>query len=100
MKKDDVLLTSVELQEAMGELPDWQESGGWLVRTWKTDGWQNGTLIVGALSFLAEAAEHHPDVELSWGSVTVRLQTHSAGGITPKDIAMAGQIEALVSLKF
>ncbi len=100
MTHDDQLLAPEQLRQALAELPDWQESGGWLVRTWKTDGWQNGTLIVGALSFLAEAAEHHPDVELSWGSVTVRLQTHSAGGITPKDIAMAGQIEALVSLKF
>ncbi len=100
MRNDDELLAADELQSALTELPHWEEAGGWLVRRWQTQGWQNGTLIVGALSFLAEAADHHPDIELTWGSVVVRLQTHTAGGITDKDIALARQIEALVSLKF
>lgn len=100
MRNDDELLDSQALQAALGDLPAWQDNGGWLVRKWQTKGWQNGILIVGVLSFLAEAADHHPDVELTWGSVVVRLQTHSAGGITAKDVAMANRIEALVSLKF
>jgi 4a-hydroxytetrahydrobiopterin dehydratase len=100
MRNDDELLSASDLQAALSELANWEASGGWLVRRWQTNGWQNGTLIVGALSFLAEAADHHPDVELTWGSVVVRLQTHTAGGITGKDIALARQIEALVSLKF
>ena len=50
-------------------------------------------LLVNLIAFYAEAADHHPDLAVSWPSVTVRLNTHSAGGITAKDIALARVIE-------
>ena len=51
-------------------------------------------LLVNAIAFVAEAANHHPDLEVHWGSVVVRLQTHSAGGVTDKDLQLAERIEA------
>jgi 4a-hydroxytetrahydrobiopterin dehydratase len=48
---------------------------------------------VNAIGYYAEAADHHPDLQVTWGSVAVALNTHSAGGITAKDIALARQIE-------
>ena len=99
MRQQDRLLESTELATALVALSAWEHQAGWLVRTWKTDGWRSSMLIVNAISFLAEAAEHHPDVELHWGSVVVRLQTHSAGGITSKDIDLATSIEQLISLQ-
>ena len=50
-------------------------------------------LLVNAIAFVAEAANHHPDLEVHWGSVIVRLQTHSAGGVTDKDLQLAERIE-------
>ncbi|HRP09257.1 MAG TPA: 4a-hydroxytetrahydrobiopterin dehydratase [Gemmatimonadales bacterium] len=98
MRQPDALLTADQLNESLGALPGWEHAGGWLVRTWKTDGWRSSILIVNAISFLAEAAVHHPDVELHWGSVVARLQTHTAGGVTLKDIDLATRIEQLISL--
>lgn len=98
MRQQDQLLNSDTLAAALDQLPGWEHSAGWLVRTWKTDGWRSSMLIVNAISFLAEAADHHPDVELHWGSVVVRLQTHSAGGVTIKDVELATSIERLISL--
>ena len=44
---------------------------------------------------LAEAADHHPDIDIRWDTVTLRLCTHSAGGLTENDLALAAQIDAL-----
>jgi 4a-hydroxytetrahydrobiopterin dehydratase len=51
---------------------------------------------VNAVGALAEAADHHPDIDIRWNTVTLRLATHSAGGITEKDLALAAGIDAEV----
>jgi 4a-hydroxytetrahydrobiopterin dehydratase len=99
MREDEVLLDDTSVQSVLGTLPGWKHDNGWLVRTYTTDGWRSSILIVNAISFLAEAADHHPDIELHWGSVVVRLQTHSSGGVTRKDTALATRIEQLIALK-
>ena len=53
-------------------------------------------MLVNAIGYYAEAAYHHPDLSVTWGRVTVKLSTHSAGGITDKDFALARQIEDVV----
>jgi 4a-hydroxytetrahydrobiopterin dehydratase len=78
----------------LGALPMWVDDAGWLKREYKTDGWRSTMLLVNAIAFVAEAANHHPDLEVHWGRVVVRLQTHSAGGITDKDLQLAERIEA------
>jgi 4a-hydroxytetrahydrobiopterin dehydratase len=98
--RQDTLLDDAALMDRLPALPGWEHHGGWLVRTWKTDGWRGSMLIVGAISFLAEAADHHPDLEVHWGSVVLRMQTHTAGGVTERDLALAAEIEALVSRKY
>ena len=62
-------------------------------RNYKTDGWPTTLMLVNAIGYLAEAAYHHPDLAVTWGRVQVKLSTHSAGGITDKDFALARQIE-------
>ena len=44
---------------------------------------------------LAEAADHHPDIDIRWDTVTLRLSTHSAGGLTDKDLSLAAAIDEL-----
>ena len=77
-------------------LDAWTLEDGWLRRKYNTDGWQTTLLLVNAIGFLAEAAYHHPDLAVTWGKVWVKLKTHSAGGITDKDFALAKKIEEIV----
>ena len=77
-------------------LTDWYLEDGWLRRKYTTEGWPTTLLLVNAIAYLAEAAWHHPDLAVTYAKVWVKLKTHSAGGITDKDFALARQIEATV----
>ncbi len=52
--------------------------------------------FVNAVGWLAEVANHHPDVDIRWGTVTLRLTTHSAGGLTQRDLDLAEAIDRIV----
>jgi pterin-4a-carbinolamine dehydratase len=78
-------------------LPRWKLDDNHLTRIFRTGNWQTTILTANAIAFLAEAAWHHPELLLSYPSVTVRLQTHEAGGITDKDFALAQRIEATIT---
>ena len=82
-----------QITERLQGLPGWYFEGGWLRRVYKTDGWPTTLMLVNAIGFAAEAAFHHPDLAVTWARVTVKLVTHSAGGITEKDFALARRIE-------
>lgn len=77
------------------ELPGWYLEGRWIRRQYKTDGWQATMMLVNTIGYLAEAAYHHPDLEVTWAKVWVKLMTHSSNGITDKDFDLAKQIEAV-----
>jgi 4a-hydroxytetrahydrobiopterin dehydratase len=78
------------------ELPGWYLEGNWIRRQYKTDGWQGTLMLVNSLGYVAEAAYHHPDLEVTWAKVWVKLRTHSEDGITEKDFELAKKIEATV----
>jgi 4a-hydroxytetrahydrobiopterin dehydratase len=82
-----------QITERLQTLPGWYYEEGWLRRVYKTDGWPTTLMLVNAIGFAAEAAFHHPDLAVTWARVTVKLVTHSAGGITEKDFALARRIE-------
>jgi pterin-4a-carbinolamine dehydratase len=86
-------LTDAEIAAELQTLPGWRHAQGALRRTFKTDGWPTTLMLVNAIGFVAEAADHHPDLAVSWGQVEVSLWTHSAAGITAKDVALARSIE-------
>ena len=85
---DEAIIT-----EKLKELPGWFFHDGWIRRHYKTDGWPTTLMLVNTIGYLAEAAYHHPDLSVTWAKVTVKLSTHSAGGITDKDFTLARQIE-------
>jgi 4a-hydroxytetrahydrobiopterin dehydratase len=78
--------------EGLG-LDGWYLEDGWLRRKYATDGWPTTLMLVNAIGYLCEAAWHHADLAVTWGKVWVKLKTHSAGGITDKDFALARKIE-------
>ncbi len=77
-------------------LPQWRLEDGWVRRTYKTNGWKGTLMVVNAVGHLAEAAWHHPDITASYAWVEVRLMTHTAKGITNKDLELARKIEDVV----
>src|ERR1041385_5083869 len=78
---------------ATDKLKNWKVEDGWLRRKFNTDGWRSTLMLVNAIGFLAEAADHHPDLAVSWGKVGVKLWTHSAGGVTASDVELAQLVE-------
>jgi 4a-hydroxytetrahydrobiopterin dehydratase len=78
--------------DAMG-LKSWSLENGWLRRKYTTEGWPITLMLVNAIGYICEAADHHADLAVTWGKVWVKLQTHSAGGITEKDFELAKKIE-------
>ncbi len=78
-------------------LPSWRLEDGWVRRTYKTNSWKGTLMVINTVGHLAEAAWHHPDITASYAWVEVRLVTHSAKGITMKDLELAKKIEEVVS---
>jgi 4a-hydroxytetrahydrobiopterin dehydratase len=77
-------------------LDAWYVEDGWIRRKFNTDGWPTTLMLVNAVGYLCEAAWHHADLTVTWGKVWVKLKTHSEGGITEKDFALARKIEEVV----
>lgn len=77
-------------------LPKWKLEDGFIRRTYKTASWKGTLMVINTVGHLAEAAWHHPDITASYAWVEVRLVTHSAKGITDKDLELAKKIEEVV----
>jgi len=77
-------------------LTEWYLEEGWLRRKYNTDGWPTTLMLTNAIGYLCEAAYHHADLAITWGKLWVKLKTHSAGGVTDKDFALAQKIEEVV----
>jgi len=91
-------LDDAEVAARLGaELPGWALEDGTIRRSYATAGWKATLMAAGAVAHLAEAAWHHPDLLLTWGSVEVRLRSHDVDGITERDLALAGRIDELLT---
>jgi 4a-hydroxytetrahydrobiopterin dehydratase len=88
--------TEIPAKLAEYGLTGWYLEDGWLRRKYTTDGWPVTLMLVNTIGFLAEAAYHHPDLAVTYAKLWVKLKTHSVGGITDKDFALAKQIDATV----
>ncbi len=89
--------SQTEIEARLREaLPHWYLEDECIQRRYKTGGWRATLMLVNAIGHLAEAAFHHPDILASYSRVKVSLSTHSAGGITDKDFALASKIEEVV----
>ena len=93
MTPKDIAYTGTQITAKLADLPGWRNQEGALTRPFETDGWPTTLMLVNMIGFFAEAADHHPDLAVSWSKVVVKLSTHSAKGITEKDFALARLIE-------
>jgi 4a-hydroxytetrahydrobiopterin dehydratase len=90
------VLTDDEVDSAIKDLNGWERANGALRRSIKFPEFLAGIDAVRRVGEHAEAQDHHPDIDIRWRTVTFALVTHSEGGITEKDLAMAKDIDAIV----
>ena len=96
MSEEIRALDEEEILDGLAGLAHWRLEAGCLVRDYRSGGWKATLMVAGVVGHLAEAAWHHPEMELSWDRVRVRLSTHSPRGITARDLALARKIEEVV----
>jgi pterin-4a-carbinolamine dehydratase len=94
---DDVVLSAEEIDAALEGLGGWELKDNWLERTYQTPGWPHTLALTAAIGYAAESAWHHPDLELGYARVKVKLQTHRVQGITTHDTALASRIEEIAT---
>ena len=90
-------LTQTEIDSQIKAIPQWQQEGQTLTRTFKFKNFVDSIDFVNKLVEPAEAAGHHPDIAISYNEVTISLTTHDAGGLTQKDFDLAKTISQLAN---
>lgn len=88
-------LTENEIKSALAEMTGWTLEGGQITKTFEFPTYLAGATFVGAIAHLAEAMDHHPDLDLRYQKLRVALNTHDVGGISPLDFELARRIEAI-----
>jgi 4a-hydroxytetrahydrobiopterin dehydratase len=86
-------LDDVEIGARLAALPGWTRKADAIVRAFTFTAFAEGIRFVDRVAVLADAADHHPDIDIRWTTVTVALSTHSAGGLTAKDFDLAARID-------
>jgi 4a-hydroxytetrahydrobiopterin dehydratase len=85
-------LAEPEIEDALAGLDGWERRGDEIARTFECASFADAVAFVVRVGFAAEAADHHPDLDIRWRKVTVALTTHDAGGLTALDIDLATEI--------
>jgi 4a-hydroxytetrahydrobiopterin dehydratase len=86
-----------EVAAALESLPGWSGDASAIRRSIECASFPAAIAVVDAVAVAAEAADHHPDIDIRWRTLHFVLSTHDAGGVTELDIALAKQIEAAAS---
>jgi 4a-hydroxytetrahydrobiopterin dehydratase len=88
------ILDDATVDRALASAP-WRREQNEITRVVKKSDFADALAFVNAVGRLAEEADHHPDIDIRWDTVTLRLSTHSEGGITEADLALAQAIDEL-----
>jgi 4a-hydroxytetrahydrobiopterin dehydratase len=89
-------LNQEQIEAALAELSEWGFTGEALTRTFRFNDFVHAVDFVNALAELAEEHAHHPDIDIRYNKVTLRVASHDAKGLTARDIRLAEAIERLI----
>ena len=93
MNKKIKVFNESEISEILSEkLKGWEYDGKWIRKTFKTHSWKSTLMVVNSIGHLAESAWHHPDLQVSYAFVEVKLMNHSMKGITQLDFDLAEKL--------
>jgi 4a-hydroxytetrahydrobiopterin dehydratase len=90
-------LSDAEIATGLADLAGWDRVGDEIVKTFDCGTFPGAIAFVVRIGFFAEQADHHPDLDIRWKRVRVALTTHDDGGLTAKDLELAGEIEGIGS---
>jgi 4a-hydroxytetrahydrobiopterin dehydratase len=88
-------LTLLQIKAALPRIPVWKKKSATITRTFQFQDFVAAMKFVNRVARVAEAAAHHPDIDIRWNKVTLTLSTHSEGGLTRKDFTLAKKIDEL-----
>ena len=88
-------LTEKQIVTALAQLDGWKRSGDSIHRTFTKPDFVQAMGLVTSVGLLAQRVNHHPDIDIRWNKVKLTLSTHSEGGLTKKDVALAKAINSL-----
>jgi 4a-hydroxytetrahydrobiopterin dehydratase len=89
-------LTDEEISRGLSGLNGWSRVDKWIEKTYQFKNFLRAMSFVNAAAYLAEQANHHPDIAIHYNQVTLRVWTHAAGGLTEFDFDLAKKIDRLV----
>ena len=89
------VLTDDEITDRLAALPGWSHNKKWIAKTYRFKNFLRAMSFVNAVAFLAESVNHHPDLLIHYGEVTVRNWTYVTGGVTEHDFSLASKIDRL-----
>lgn len=89
------LLSESEIEQGLQRLPGWEQAGEAIRKSFERGDFTGAVGFASSLVEPANEMNHHPDLEISWETVTVTISTHSEGGLTAADLELAGRIDAL-----
>jgi 4a-hydroxytetrahydrobiopterin dehydratase len=87
-------LSDQEIEQALTESDGWSREGDAIVKEFDRGDFAGSVDFVNALAPSAEEMNHHPDLEISWSKVKVKITTHSEGGLTGNDFELARKVDA------
>jgi 4a-hydroxytetrahydrobiopterin dehydratase len=91
------VMTNGQIEEWLQEHSGWIREGSAIVRTVECESFPAAIALVDAVAEVAEHRDHHPDIDIRWRTLRFAMSTHSAGGITEKDTALAETVDDLAA---
>jgi len=88
-------LADAEISAALDQLTGWAREDDEIVKSFDCETFAGSIAFVVKVAFLAERADHHPDIDVRWRRVRIALTTHDAGGLTNRDLDLAAEIEGI-----
>jgi Pterin-4a-carbinolamine dehydratase len=88
-------LSDDQIQKELASLRGWSRQGDALTRTFEFKRFSDGIAFVHRVATAADAADHHPDIDIRYTKIRIALSTHDAGGITAADVKLAKEIDRL-----
>jgi 4a-hydroxytetrahydrobiopterin dehydratase len=88
-------LDDTAVEEGLQHLPGWERRGDEIVKTFVQEDFAQAMGFVNQVAAAAEAAGHHPDIDIRWNKVTLALSSHAEGGLTDRDFQLAARIQEL-----
>jgi 4a-hydroxytetrahydrobiopterin dehydratase len=88
-------LTDAEISDRLAGVPEWSRAGESITHTYEAVSFLEGIAFVQRVAEIAEAKDHHPDIDIRYNRITLTLSTHDQGGLTGWDFDVAESVDAL-----